>query len=249
MNIATYANAQFGGSNPYSSGGDSGSNPYSSGSGSSNGGPGSSSFDSFFSHYTVIITAHAVLATLAFGLLFPVGGILIRLASFPGLWWIHGLFQTFAYLLYIAAFGLGVYMASHMRMLHLAHPIIGIVLFVLLFFQPILGFLHHTMFKKHSRRMIWSYGHIWLGRFVITLGIINGGLGLQLAQRTRLFAPPQSAIIAYSVVAGIIWLIYVGSAIYGEMKRWRNSAKGDIMPPPEHKREGSGSDSERPQYA
>jgi len=70
-------------------------------------------------------------------------------------------------------------------MLNQAHPIIGIVLFVLLFFQPLLGFLHHFMFKKHGRRMVWSYGHIWLGRIIITLGIINGGLGLQLAKRTR----------------------------------------------------------------
>ncbi|KAK5120278.1 hypothetical protein LTR85_006484 [Meristemomyces frigidus] len=228
--FASYANAQYGGygggSNPSSSGSNGGSNPYSSGSGSS--------YSSFFSNYTVIITAHAVLATLAFGLLFPVGGIMIRLASFRGLWWIHGLFQIVAFILYIAAFALGVYMASNLRMLHLAHPIIGIVLFVLLIFQPILGFLHHTMFKKHSRRVIWSYGHIWLGRIIITLGIINGGLGLQLAQRTHFFAPPQSAIIAYGVVAGIIWLIYMASAIYGEVKRHSNSAKGDIMPPPQY---------------
>ncbi|KAK4548066.1 hypothetical protein LTR36_010786 [Oleoguttula mirabilis] len=224
--FASNVNAQRGG---YSSGGDSSSYGGSSGS-SSNG----SSYDSFFSNYTVIITAHAVLATLAFGLLFPVGGIMIRLASFRGLWWIHGVFQTFAFILYIAAFALGVYMASNLQMLHLAHPIIGIVLFVLLIFQPILGFLHHVMFKKHSRRVIWSYGHIWLGRFVITLGIINGGLGLQLAQRTRFLAPPQGSIIAYSVVAGIIWVIYMASAIYGETKRRSNSAKGDITPPPQY---------------
>jgi len=246
---ASYANAQFGGysgGNPNSGGGDSGSNPYSSG------GDGSSSYGSygsFFDHYTVIITAHAVLATLAFGLLFPVGGILIRLASFRGLWWIHGVFQTVAYILYIAAFALGIYMASHLRMLHLAHPIIGIVLFVLLFFQPFLGFLHHVMFKKHSRRVIWSYGHIWLGRFVITLGVINGGLGLQLAQRTHLFAPSQGTIIAYGVVAGTIWLIYMGSAVYGEIKRHRSSAKGDIMPPPRYQGVSGGDGGERREMA
>ena len=192
------------------------------------------------------VTAHAVLATLAFGLLFPVGGIIIRLASFPGLWWVHGLFQMVAYVLYIAAFAIGVHMATRMHMLHLAHPIIGIVLFVLLIFQPILGFLHHTMFKKHSRRVLWSYGHIWLGRIVITLGIINGGLGLKLAERSP-FAAKKGAIIAYGVVAGGIWLIYMASAIYGEMKRKRTSAKGDIMPPPQHYSEMK--NGERTQYA
>lgn len=36
------------------------------------------------------LVAHAVLATFAFGFLFPAGGILIRLASFRGLWLVHG---------------------------------------------------------------------------------------------------------------------------------------------------------------
>ncbi|KAF2768073.1 hypothetical protein EJ03DRAFT_252354, partial [Teratosphaeria nubilosa] len=199
-------------------GGSSGGNPYSSGSGSSNN-PFSSGFESFFSQYTTIITAHAVLATLAFGLVFPVGGILIRIASFPGLSWVHGLIQAIAYILYIAAFGLGAYMATHLHMLNQAHAIIGIVLFVVLFFQPFLGILHHVMFKRHSRRVIWSYGHIWLGRIIITLGIINGGLGLWLAQKTHIYAPPSGAIIGYSVAAGVIWLIYMACAIIGEARR------------------------------
>lgn len=186
----------------------------------------------------MLITAHAVLATLAFALFFPIGGILIRLASFPGLWWVHGLIQAFAYLLYIAAFAIGVYLATSapvsVNALGNAHPIIGIVLFVLLFFQPFLGLLHHFMFKKHSRRVVWSYGHIWLGRAIITLGIINGGLGLRWAKQTRAFAPSTGAIIAYGVVAGIIWLIYIASAIYGEIKRKRGtSAKGNINAPPD----------------
>ncbi|KAI7489631.1 hypothetical protein KC351_g1136 [Hortaea werneckii] len=236
----TFANAQFGGGN---FGGGGGGNPYDNGgdngnSGNSNGGNGfGGDFSQFIpDRYHTMIIAHAVLATLAFALFFPVGGIMIRLASFPGLWWIHGLFQIFAYILYIAAFAIGVYMATSSpngAALHNAHPIIGIVLFVLLFFQPFLGFLHHVMFKKHSRRVVWSYGHIWLGRAIITLGIINGGLGLQWAKRTGAFAPSTGAIIAYGVIAGLIWLVYIISAIYGEVKRRRgSSAKGNINPPP-----------------
>lgn len=256
--IASYASAQFGGysgsgGNPYSSGGGggggSGSNPDSDGGNGGNNFGGSGSYGSFFNHYNTMVTAHAVLATLAFGLFFPVGGIIIRLASWRGLWWIHGLFQLFAYVLYIAAFAIGVYMATHFRGINNYHPIIGIVLFVLLIFQPFLGFAHHLMFKKHSRRVIWSYGHIWLGRFIITLGIINGGLGLQYAKRTP-FGPSKGAIIAYGVLAGLVWLVYAASAVYGEMKRRRNSAKGDIMPPPhELEKRNSGSSSDRAQYA
>lgn len=170
-----------------------------------------------------------MLGTLAFAFFFPVGGILIRLGSFRGLWLVHAAIQAFAYLLYIAAFGIGIWMAMNFYTVNQAHPIIGIVLFVLLFFQPFLGFIHHKMFKKHSRRLVWSYGHIWLGRAIITVGIINGGLGLQLAQRTRFYAPSNGVIIGYSVAAAIMWCIYIGSAIYGEVKRSR--ANKDEAPP------------------
>jgi hypothetical protein len=57
------------------------------------------------------------------------------------------------------------------------------VLFILIFFQPILGYMHHRLFKKYKRRTFWSHAHIWLGRIIITLGIINGGLGLDLANK------------------------------------------------------------------
>jgi hypothetical protein len=132
---------------------------------------------------------------------------------------------------------MGVYMATHLRVLSHAHPIIGILVLVLLFFQPFLGFIHHYAFKKHSRRVVWSYAHIWLGRAVITLGIINGGLGLQLSTQVDRFAPKQSTIIGYSVAAGIVWLIWVISAIYGENKRRKAQVAAAKQTPPAYKEE------------
>lgn len=61
-----------------------------------------------------MLIAHGVLAALAFVILFPSGAILMRLASFPGLVWVHAAFQVFAYLVYVAGFGLGVYIANEM---------------------------------------------------------------------------------------------------------------------------------------
>ncbi|KAK1814361.1 hypothetical protein LTR12_011258 [Friedmanniomyces endolithicus] len=226
---ATTALAQgYGGNNPYSNnGGDSSNNPYSNGS--------NAGYPSFPSNFHLMVTAHAVLATLAFSLLFPIGGIVIRLASFPGLWWIHGVFQILAYILYIAAFAIGVYMANTMDLMGENHPVIGIVLFVVLLFQPVLGALHHVMFKKYSRRTVWSYGHIWLGRVAITVGMVNAGLGLRLSQETRLFAPSQGAVDAYWVIAVIIWLVYMASVVYGEIKRGRSSGKGGVDTPPRYR--------------
>lgn len=101
----------YSGGNPYSNSGnndnnDGGSNnPF-------NGGSSGFNFGGFnLSHYHVVVTAHAVLACLAFALLFPVGGIMIRLGSFRGLWLVHGLFQIVAYIFYIGAFGLGIYVS------------------------------------------------------------------------------------------------------------------------------------------
>ncbi|KXL48823.1 hypothetical protein M433DRAFT_376390 [Acidomyces richmondensis BFW] len=227
LSSASSAYAQFGsygGGNPFSNG-----NPF-------DGPPGISGLDGFGPPYPIIVTAHAVLATVAFGLLFPVGGIVVRLASFPGLWWVHGVFQLFGYLLFVAAAVAGLFLATQLKLMNQAHPIIGIMLLLVLLFQPLLGFIHHTMFKRHSRRVVWSYGHIWLGRAAITVGIINGGLGLQLARRTAFFPPQKSTIIGYSVAAGIIWFVYILSAFVGEARR-RQKAKYDFMaPPPYHHR-------------
>lgn len=71
---------------------------------------------------------------------------------------------------------------------------------------------------KHQKRGLVSYGHIWYGRILIVLGIINGGLGLQLAGAGR------SLVIAYSVVAAVVFVAYVVGAVYGETKRKRNGS-------------------------
>jgi hypothetical protein len=174
------------------------------------------------SERTKMLIAHGVLASLAFVILFPAGAIAIRLASFPGVVWLHAGFQVFAYLVYVAAFGLGVYIASEMSLLDHYHPIIGIVVFILVFLQPIFGFIHHTLFKKYQSRTFWSYVHIWVGRIAITLGIINGGLGLQLADSMNMSS--RSGIIAYAVIAVIVWLAWVAASIIGERRRARKSA-------------------------
>jgi hypothetical protein len=83
------------------------------------------------------------------------------------------------------------------------HAVIGIIIWVLVMLQPIFGLLHHRQYKQIQRRGLHSHAHIWLGRFLITLGILNGGLGFLLAN----YAGPGA--IAYGVLAGLVWLLYV----------------------------------------
>ena len=198
----------------------------------------------------MMVTAHGALAALAFVAFFPIGGILIRLASFTGLVWVHALIQVVAYLIYIAAFGIGVWMASNMQYLSTAHAIIGIVLFVILFAQPILGLVHHRAFKKYGQRSWSSYAHLTIGRVAILLGIINGGLGLRLASAER------SSKIAYAVIAAIVGVVYIAAMVFGEIRRKR---KLQNLPPTYdrsqkdthemHSRSGSsGSEDRHPEY-
>ncbi|KAF1935576.1 CBD9-like protein [Clathrospora elynae] len=179
-----------------------------------------------------MLIAHGVLASLAFVILFPAGAIAIRLASFPGVIWLHAAFQVFAYLAYIAACGLGIYIANGMRLLDNHHPIIGIVVLVLIFFQPILGFLHHVMFKRYNRRTMWSYSHIWIGRIAVTLGIINGGLGLQLA--SSMGQSVRSGMIAYGVIAALVWLAWVAAIVVGERRRKMSGSAVSAGVPPRY---------------
>lgn len=55
--------------------------------------------------------AHGTIMGLAFALLFPTGGIIIRVLSFRGLIWVHAGLQTLTYTLALAGMGLGVYIA------------------------------------------------------------------------------------------------------------------------------------------
>jgi hypothetical protein len=85
--------------------------------------------------------------------------------------------------------------------------------------MPALGIVHHLGFKKSGRRSIMSHIHIWLGRCLITLGIINGGLGLQLANNKR------STLAVYATVAGIFWLMWMLAACFGEVRRMTSGRK------------------------
>lgn len=113
------------------------------------------------------------------------------------------------------------------------HTLFGTVVVALLAIQPALGYLHHLHYAKNGSRGIISHGHIWWGRILMVLGAINGGLGLQLS------AADDGYIIAYSVVAAIMFLVY---AIVKTMVSMRKRTQG---PAGDDRRKGSGAGSSR----
>ena len=63
-------------------------------------------------HHNAVIT-HGTVMGFAFAFLFPLGAILIRVASFRGLIWVHAAIQSLAYALALAGLGLGIYIAVY----------------------------------------------------------------------------------------------------------------------------------------
>ena len=77
----------------------------------SGGAPSSAAPSASRQHAHNVVIAHAAMASLAFVLLFPVGAIVMRLLNLAGLVWLHAAIQILAYIIYIAAFGMGIWIA------------------------------------------------------------------------------------------------------------------------------------------
>ena len=162
----------------------------------------------------VMLKAHGTLASIVFLVLFPLGAMIVRIPGLNLPLWVHAGVQIFTYCCYIAAAGLGIFIAKTEHLLNNHHPIIGLVLLAILFFQPFFGVAHHSEYKKKQRRTVISHLHIWIGRLAIILGVVNGGLGFKLVGDVK-----DGYKIAYGVVAGIIGLAYLTVIVFGEAKR------------------------------
>jgi len=186
---------------------------------------------------TRIITVHAVLASLVWVFFIPIGGILVRSGvKSPWVVRIHAFLQSISFLIYIVAVGMGIYLVRSLSygpysMWQDPHTKLGIAILVLAFFQPILGLLHHSLYKKRVTavkqgnatklpgRTVPGYAHLWLGRVLIVLGMINGGLGLRLASNSPYETHGRTKAIAYGVGAGVMFLLYLAFVILGERRR------------------------------
>lgn len=78
--------------------------------------------------------------------------------------------------------------------------------------QPALGWLHHRNYVKYQRRTTVSVVHIWYGRGIMIVGIVNGGIGMQLSGAST------GLIITYAVVGVFVSVIYAAGAVYKMVK-------------------------------
>lgn len=188
-------------------------------SGGSEGGDGDDGGDGGISTATAV---HAALASLTFVILLPSGSILLRLSSWKPVV-VHWVIQATGYVLFLVAFGLGIWISQDQDLEDAGHAILGYIIFVVILFQPLLGLLHHRRFKTTGRRGFWSVAHLVIGRTVIVLGIINGGLGLALADDAS-----TGARIAYGVLGGLFGIGFLAVAVSVELKRYRGKKVDSI---------------------
>jgi hypothetical protein len=140
---------------------------------------------------------------------------------------------------YITATALGIWMrlqlSSNRAVWRYPHAAIGLLVLIGAFFQPWLGYIHHKIFKrrldaidagdttKKLGRTVITHLHLWLGRLLITLGVINGGLGIMVTWDRE--SPLQSAQTskratrAYGAVAGTFFLMYAAFMFRHEYRR------------------------------
>jgi len=161
-------------------------------------------------------------------LLFPLGAMSMRLFGSPLL---HASLQILSLISLIVGFAFGIKLAQMTEILYKfegrTHTICGTVVVGLFIIQPFLGLLHHNFYKKHQARSAISHAHIWFGRMIMVLGVINGGLGLRLAANTK------NGEIAYGVVAGVMALAYVVLIVFKRKKTetrwmWNKERDGEV---------------------
>jgi Eukaryotic cytochrome b561 len=179
--------------------------------------------------------AHGWLSSVAFVVLFPLGAIIVNVAQGGFGKGAHIVLQVLGWLLYLVGAAAGLWMATVIRWRNFSfvstfrcvrriltnqfpnyHVIIGLLLFLLLLIQPLFGLIALLRSRKHKRRGISGLLHAWLGRGIVILGMINGGLGLLIAGNAT-----RREIVAYSIIASIIFVFWVLAAMLGALKRHR----------------------------
>lgn len=169
--------------------------------------------------YFRYLKAHGIIGPVTFVLLFPIGAIMIRLLSFPGLVYLHAVWQLIALGLACATLGLGLWLANTLEYKHRSHAIMGIVAISGILVQPFTGLAHHLLYRNHGRPNIATYPHVWWGRAFITLGIVNGGLGLHLANDTH------GGKTAYIIVAAVMWTVWMSVVLLALFKSRNGSGR------------------------
>lgn len=184
--------------------------------------------------------AHACIMSIVFIILYPLGAISIHLPIenipyFKNTYLkkkvtaMHIPIQVIGFIMMVGGMALGIRIGYNLGYLEdpvHAHVVIGLlVVCTIIVFQPVMGILQHRHFKRTGGRSIFAYLHRWTGRCAIILGMINSGLGFQLAE-TNLIVPTSSYIRNF-ILIGVFVSIWLSLVVYDEFRVHRLRAVTD----------------------
>jgi hypothetical protein len=169
--------------------------------------------------------AHGILMLFAWGLVAVAGAFIARYCKTPqGKWvlygyvWVHlhGFLGVLTFVVNLIAFALIVNWVSDRGIDHFkgAHEVIGIIMFICTFFQPLVGIIGELFLKKYKDPNWVGYligtTHAWFGKALVLLGLVEVYLGLAL------YCVPTYVMVTYGVsVACMIALFLIH-----EVLRW-----------------------------
>jgi hypothetical protein len=192
-----------------------------------------------------IRAGHAIIMSLVFVVLMPFVAMTLYLPYKKKVSHIHAPLQILNIILVIVGLALGVQLAKPLRLTAGYHQITGYVVVAILFSaQPILGLLQHLYFRKTGNKSGMGLGHQWLGRTVIILGVVNGGLGMRESGPVGDSWVPTYEPILYSIIAAVILLTYLG-IIVGTAIRKRTMKRTEKYNQREHEMHPSNSERQR----
>lgn len=182
---------------------------------------------------SVLILIHAICLAGSFFILFPVGVIALRWFGSFRFHWILQIVTTVIILLGSIIAVVFSIMDPVYASFNYAHQILGLVAVVAVVGQSASGYAHHRIYAKVGARTWVSYSHIWLGRLIIILGMLDTVLYVPLIhldqQDMRLtdirgftLARSNSTAIVVAIVAIIILAIIALIVYFGGRRKLRS---------------------------
>jgi Cytochrome domain of cellobiose dehydrogenase/Eukaryotic cytochrome b561 len=209
------------------------------------------------------IIFHGIFMAACFVVFFPLGALLIQL-PFRLAFWLHLIWQLCTVVGVIIGFSLGIYISVNSKLnskLDSPHQGLGIATFVLVLTQTTLGFLYERIFKNTQSPTPFGIVHRFLGPTIILFGIVNGALGLKMANNDGRIAPYFAAVLLIAIVCTLGQWIFrrrkmrnkaVQSVAASNFRtgaqtsvRLQNYGRGNVAPPryisvmPKHEEQGA----------
>ncbi|PGH12090.1 hypothetical protein AJ79_04489 [Helicocarpus griseus UAMH5409] len=159
---------------------------------------------------------HGWIMIIVFIVLFPMGAISMHLPlKIRVVPYIHAPIQVIGVVLMMIGAALGVSMTSELHLWNpfRVHVTVGLLAAgTILLMQPALGIIQHRYFQKTGRdensSSIFGVMHRWIGRVAVILGMVNCGLGFQLAEIKK--RDDKESLISSLVLMGVLvplWLL------------------------------------------